>query len=438
MKNRKKWLAFLYVTAVVSCVAAKTDLCAAEDWPQWRGPNRDGVWNETGIVKRFATERLKPKWTAKVGSGYSGPTVAQGRVFVTDRLVEPKQIERVHAFDERTGKPVWSYAYDCPYLKVGYQAGPRASVTIDEGRAFALGTMGHLHVLDAATGKILWKADLSARYKIRMPIWGIAAAPLIYKDLVVLHIGGSDGACVVALDKANGKEKWRALDDRASYSAPVMIDQAGKKVLVVWTGDNVAGIEPATGRVLWKVGMKPSRMVIGIATPVLEDNRLFVTSFYDGSLMVKLGTDKPTAEQLWRKVGRDEKNTQGLHSIISTPLMMGGFVYGVDSYGELRSLEAATGKRIWEDRTATPRSRWSNIHIVRNGKDIWMFNERGELIIARLSSKGFSEISRTKLIEPTLDQLRRRGGVCWAHPAFANRHVFARNDKELVCASLEE
>ena len=419
------------------CSVFHISTCFAEDWPQWRGPSRDGVWNEKGVVEKFASERLKPKWTAKIASGYSGPTVANGRVFVTDRLVEPKQTERVHALDEKTGKPLWSFEYDCPYVKVGYQAGPRASVTVDDGRAFALGTMGHLHVFDTATGKVLWKADLNTRYKIRMPIWGIAAAPLIYNDLVILHIGGSDGACVVALDKTTGKEKWRALDDRVSYSAPVIIDQAGQKVLVVWTGDNVAGLEPTTGRVLWKSPLKPSRMVIGIATPVIENNRLFVTSFYDGSLMLKLGTDKPTAEPLWRKVGRDEKNTLALHSIIATPMMLGDYVYGVDSYGELRCLDAKTGKRIWEDLTATPKGRWSNIHMVRNGDKIWMFNERGELIIARLSPTGFDEISRTKLLDPTLDQLRRRGGVCWAHPAYANRHVFVRNDKELVCASLE-
>jgi hypothetical protein len=122
--------------------------------------------------------------------------------------------------------------------------------------------------------------------------------------------------------------------------------------------------------------------------------------------------------------------------MISTPYMQGDYVYGVDSYGELRCLDGRTGDRIWEDRTATPRARWSNIHMVRNGERMWMFNERGELIIATLSPRGFHEISRAKLIEPTTGQLRQRGGVCWSHPAYANRHVIARNDRELVCANL--
>jgi outer membrane protein assembly factor BamB len=116
--------------------------------------------------------------------------------------------------------------------------------------------------------------------------------------------------------------------------------------------------------------------------------------------------------------------------------MMDGHVFGVDSYGELRCLRADTGERVWENQTATPRARWSNIHMVRQENRIWMFNERGELIIAKLSPAGFEEISRAKFIEPTTDQLDQRGGVCWSHPAFANKHVFARNDKQLVCASL--
>ncbi|MCI0360504.1 MAG: PQQ-like beta-propeller repeat protein, partial [Planctomycetaceae bacterium] len=130
-------------------------------------------------------------------------------------------------------------------------------------------------------------------------------------------------------------------------------------------------------------------------------------------------------------------NTDALQSIIATPVFDGTHIYGVDSYGELRCLDARTGDRLWEDLTAVPKARWSTIHFVKNADKYWLFNERGELIIARLSPASYSEISRTKLLVPTQEQLRQRGGVCWAHPAFANRHVFQRNDKELVCASLE-
>ncbi len=422
---------------IIYLLACYTTFAAADDWPQWRGMNRDGVWKEDGIVDEFDGDRLKAKWRVPVGSGYSGPTVADGRVFLTDRLVEPKQVERVLCFDAELGKKIWSHSYDCPYT-ISYEAGPRACVTVEDDRAFALGAMGHLHVYDAGTGAILWKKDLNKEYNIRMPIWGIAAAPLIYDDLVILHIGGDDGACVVALDKKSGEEEWRALRDRAQYSAPILIRQGDKDVVVCWTGDSIAGLDAKTGEVYWRQPMVPQKMPIGIATPVVHDDHLFVTSFYDGSMMLKLDPDRPAAKKLWHRVGRSEKNTDALQSIIATPLMFGEHIYGVDSYGELRCLKMADGDRVWEDQTATPPARWSNIHMVKNGENTWMFNERGELLIGRLSPEGFREIDRAQLIAPTTDQLRQRGGVCWAHPAFADRCVFIRNDKELVCASLEK
>ena len=154
-------------------------------------------------------------------------------------------------------------------------------------------------------------------------------------------------------------------------------------------------------------------------------------------MMLRLDQNRLAVEQLWKRVGSSEQETDALQSIISTPLILGDHIYGVDSYGELRCLEVESGDRVWEDRTATPPARWSNIHTVMNGDRAWMFNERGDLVIANLDSQGFHEISRAHLIDPTTDQLRRRGGVCWAHPAYADRHVFARNDRELVCASLE-
>jgi outer membrane protein assembly factor BamB len=204
--------------AWLSLALSHTVVTHAEDWPQWRGPRRDGTWNETGIVDQFRSEQLPRKWTARIGPGYSGPTVAGGRVYVTDRLVEPEQVESVLCFDAETGKSLWSFTYEASY-SIGYSAGPRAAVSVDEGRAFALGAMGHLYCLDAATGKLLWKHDLNAEYKIRMPIWGITSSPLVDGDLLIVQVGGRDGACIVAFDKKTGAERWRALDDDAAYAA---------------------------------------------------------------------------------------------------------------------------------------------------------------------------------------------------------------------------
>jgi len=408
----------------------------AAEWPQWRGPNRDGVWSEEGIVRKLDGEQLPVLWRVSVSNGYNGPTVADGRVYITDRLSSPAELERVHCFNAATGKEIWSHAYECKYQKVGYPDGPRAAVTLNDGRAYSLGTVGHLFCFDAAKGDVLWSRNLKAEYSLSVPIWGIAAAPLVEKDLVVVHVGGKGGACLIAFDKVSGQERWRALSDRASYSAPIIIPQAGKRVLVCWTGDSVSGLDPLTGKLYWQYPFKPAKMVINIATPVFENGYLFFSSFYDGSFLLKVNPDELAVEKVWQRRGASERDTDSLHCCISIPVIQGGYIYGVDSYGELRCLDLQTGNRIWESLDAVPKARWSNIHIVRHEDKIWMFNERGELIISKLSPEGFREISRAKIIEPTEGQLGQRGGVCWAHPAFAYKRIYARNDRELICIDL--
>ncbi len=175
---------------------------------------------------------------------------------------------------------------------------------------------------------------------------------------------------------------------------------------------------------------------MSIATPVLYDDHIFVSAFYSGSLLVKLGDDYTTAEKVWQRSGESERKTDALHCVMNTPVIINDFIYGVDSYGELRCLELASGDRVWEDQTAVKRNRWANIHFINNKNKIWMFNEQGELLITKLSPEGFKEISRAKLIEPSKKQHPR--GVVWTHPAFANKHIFVRNDNKLICADLSK
>jgi len=431
-KNNQKVMN-MCLPPVLAAVALLGAAAFAGEWPQWRGPNRDGLWREKGIVQKFDTRQLQIRWRSKITKGYSGPTVAEGRVYVTDRVTSPNQLERVHCFDAMTGKRIWSHAYECIYKKVGYPNGPRASVTIDCGRAYSLGTMGHLFCFDAAKGDVLWSKDPNTEYKIKVPIWGIAAAPLVENGLVIVQAGGRDNACLMAFDKVTGKEKWRALSDGASYSAPIVINQAGKRVLVCLTAERLVGLDPTCGKLYWQ---HPFKSIQNVVTPVIHNNLLFVSSFFDGSLLLKLDTDKLAVSPVWRRKGASEKKTDGLHCCISTPLLEGNYIYGVDSYGQLRCLDIKTGDRIWESLNAVPAARWANIHLIRHEDKVWMFNERGELIISKLSPQGFHEISRAKLIEPTLGQLGKRAGVCWSHPAFAYKHVYIRNDEELLCADL--
>ncbi|MFO1062243.1 MAG: PQQ-binding-like beta-propeller repeat protein [Pirellulales bacterium] len=423
----------LGATAVMQCSTA----CNAEDWPQWRGPNRDGVWKAEGIRKDLPDGDLPLTWSVEIGSGYAGPTVSGGKVYVMDRQVsEGEQSERVLCFDSADGKLVWEHRYPAAYI-ISYTAGPRASVTIQDGTAYAVGAMGHFHALDANTGRVLWQHDLKQEYDVELPIWGIAGSPLIYRNLVIQQVGGSSGACIVAFDHSSGKEVWRSLNERAGYSSPIVIQQAGEDVLVCWTADSLSGLKPLTGEMVWGESMPPSRMPIGITTPSLDGDLLFVSSFYDGSLMVRLHRDKLGIDKVWRRVGPNEQKTESLHAMIGTPIVSGGYVYGVDSYGEFRCLDAKTGDRIWESQEAVPRARWSTVHMVRHEDKVWMFNERGELLITELSPQGLKVLDRCRVIEPTTMQLGQRGGVVWTHPAFAEQSIFIRNDKRLVKASLK-
>ena len=422
--------------AVTVCLVAVLHAARADEWPQWRGPNRDGVWAETGIIGKFDSPEIERKWSVPISSGYSGPTVADGRVYVSDRVAEPEQIERVHCFDWETGKEIWSHSYGCRYEEFKYHAGPRASVLIDEGRAYSLGAAGHLFCFEAATGKVLWDRDLKAEYRIRMPNWGIAASPVVEGDLLIVQIGGDD-ACLCAFDKRNGEERWKALaDDDASYAAPIVIDQAQERVLVCQTGDRIVGLDPRSGRLHWEHPFPWKNWPIGIATPVAHEGLVLISDAHKGTLLLRPSQESLDVEKVWHRGRRDSKDGKALHCLISTPFVDAGHVYGADGRGMLRCLSLATGEQVWEDRTAVPENRFATIHLVRHGDRTWMFNECGELIISRLAPDGFHEISRAKLIDPTREQLSRRDGVTWSHPAFAYRHVFARNDRELVCADL--
>jgi len=422
-------LKLLFILGCVSIVGH------AQDWPDWRGKNRDAIWEETGIVDKFDSDVLPAKWSVPIGPGYSGPTVSRGKVYVTDRVERPKQLERVLCFDERSGKELWVHQYESFYEYIGYPAGPRASVVISDGKAYSLGAMGQLFCLDADFGDVIWHKDLSKYYDINMPIWGIASTPLVVDEKLIVHVSGSKRACVVAFNKDSGEEIWRNLNDRAGYSAPILIEKNGIRVVVNWTEHSLSGLDPETGKVLWRFPWRTGSGM-SISTPVLYKDHIFVSAFYSGSLLVKLGEDYRTAEKVWQRSGQSERKTDALHCVMNTPVILDDYIYGVDSYGELRCLEFSTGDRVWEDLTAVDKDRWANIHFIQRGDLTWMFNEHGELLITELSPAGFKEISRAKLIEPTRKQLPR--GVTWSHPAFANKHVFIRNDNRLLCSDLSK
>lgn len=431
---------FNYCTLVIlwiscaCCMSQNQDNLS--DWPQWRGPGRDGIWNEEFLSDSLRPGDIKKMWSVPVGPGYSGPTVADHRVYVMDYIQEPVPAERVHCFDASSGKSLWTHEYTCEYFAVGYPVGPRASILIHDKLAYSFGTMGHLHCFDAETGDVVWQHNTLEAYNSRIPVWGLASSPVIEKNLLIVQVGGQPGACIMAFDKNTGVEAWRALDDEASYSAPIIIDQAGQKVLVCWTKEHLAGMDPASGKVHWKIPFDQSRGAINIATPVFSNPYLFISSFWDGSMLIRVDQERLTSEKVWYRVGESESRTDALHCCISTPVLKGEYIYGIDSYGEFRCLDLMTGDRIWESFDLVPYGRWANVHFVQQGDRVWAFNELGELILGELTPLGFKDYGRVSIIKPVKMSPHPRDGVCWAHPAYAGKYIYVRNDEELICLKL--
>ncbi len=400
----------------------------AGDWPQFRGPNRDSVWNETGILKTFPAEGLKIRWRVPVGPGWSSPVVVRGRGFLTDaRYEKPKALEGLQCFEEASGQRLWTHAYEVTYPDWAFipehGGGPAATPIVEAGKVYVLGRSGQTYCYDARNGKVIWEKLLGKEYEIRELI--CRASPLIEGNLLILFTGAKPGACVIALDKRTGKEVWKALDESVSNSSPLVIVAGGKRQLIVWTGESVTSLNPATGELYWREAMVTSNND-AIPTPVVQQNRLLI-----GGLMLELDAHQPAATVLWPESRVVSKR---ILSNTSTAILQGDYVFSARSSGELVCVEAGTGRQVWQATNVTDLVNGASIHLTPNGDAVFLFTNQGNLILAQLMPQGYREISRAHLLEPTSAFGSRK--LAWTPPAYANRHVFARNDEELVCASL--
>lgn len=418
---------------------------SADDWPQYLGPKRDAIWRETGIVDTLPKEP-KYLWRKEVGQGYAGPAVAGGKVFVTDLIRDAGTgkgagKERVLCLDAKTGETLWKQEYDVTY-RVSYPAGPRCTPTVDSERVYTLGAMGDLLCMDVNKGDILWKKNFLKDYKGSLPVWGYSSHPLVDGDRLICLVGGSDGRGVIAFDKKTGAEKWSSVTTSGDpgYCVPVIYTLGGVRQLIIWHSRAVVSLDPETGKRLWSEPWD-IRVAVTISMPRVEGDKLFLTAFYNGAMLMKVDADKATVLWKSKKVTENPAQTEELHSLMTTPFIKDGHVYGVCSYGELRCLELETGKRLWatHEPVLGESFRWANAFIVAHENRYFLFNERGELLICKLSPEKCEVDSRLKILEPTNRLTVRKGqGVVWMHPAFANKNCYARNDKEIVCVSLEK
>jgi outer membrane protein assembly factor BamB len=433
--------AFSLVVATVAGTFFSNARTRADGWPQWMGPKRDNVWREEGIVDKFPAGGPKVLWRAPVAGGYAGVAVAEGKVFVTDFVpggelpgdnFERKTAagtERVLCLDEATGKELWKYEIPVTYT-ISYPAGPRCTPTIDGDRVYTLGAEGNLLCLSVTDGRVIWAKDLKKDYETKAALWGWAGHPLVDGDRLFV-IAGTAKAHVVALDTLTGKELWRAgTAPEQGYSPPTIIEAGGVRQLVLMKPDGMYAVAPDTGAILWETPYNADNGSI-IMAPVKVGEHVYVGGFQEKNLCVKLAADKPGVEVVWRN-----KAKHGISAVNVQPFVEGTMIYGFHEKGDLRGVEIPSGEVKWSspgpfgDR-APPSA---TAFITRHENRFFLFAETGDLVIAKLSPAGYEEIDRAHLLDTTQSAFGR--GVVWCPPAYADRSVFIRNDKELIRVSL--
>jgi outer membrane protein assembly factor BamB len=408
-----------------------SSLSTADDWPQFRGLKRDAVSNDQGLLETFPADGLKIRWRVPAGGGYSSPVIAQGRVYLASSEWKGEQAwEHLRCVDEKTGATLWTHSYpvgyDAQWREGNSQDGPRATPTVHEGKLYMIGADADAYCLDAATGEVCWKKALRNEYGLGDHRC-ITPSPLIEEDLVIFVPGGKPDAGVVAFDRKTGKEVWRALEGRWTYSSPIIVVAGGKRQLIVWTALAVTSLNPSTGKTYWREMQDLENGPSLVATPVVQGDLLLVSG-----MMFRLDSAKPAATLIWPET---KATGRLVLSSTSMPLIQADYVYSERMNGQLFCLEAKTGKHVWKSDKLTKLAGGAALHLTPQGDAVWIFTDQGDLIRARLGPEGYQELCRAHLLDPTTPFSGRK--VAWSPPAFANRHVFARNAKELVCASLE-
>lgn len=413
----------------------------ADDWPHWMGPDHDNVWKESGLLEEFPAGGPKVLWRTPIAGGYAGPAVAGGRVYVTDYVTndnvkianfERKQstgTERTLCLDEATGKIIWKREYPVQY-GVSYPAGPRCTPIVDEGMVYTLGAEGHLYGLNAKSGAIIWAKELKKEYQTESALWGYASHPLVDGDQLIC-LAGREGCHVVAFNKKTGEELWRAQTaPEQGYSPPTIIEAGGVRQLIILSPSSVASLNPQNGDLYWSVPYEATNGSI-IMAPVQVGEYLFVAGYSNKNMLLKLDPNEPDAEVVWQ----NEKQ-KAISPVNVQPIAVDGTIYGFDQGGKLMAVEVPSGNRLWQ--TSEPVSKRPSgsdtAFIVKQANHFWLFNEKGEIILANLTPAGYEELGRAKVIEPTNVAFGR--DVVWCMPAFAHKKMFVRNDKECICVDL--
>ena len=387
----------------------------AADWPQYLGPNRDGVYPGEALTRAWPSDGPKVLWRKRnISAGMSGVVVAKGRAIL---FHEVNRYDTIECLDAKTGKTLWENNYASSFAAgYGSAAGPRATPSIVGDRVYTMGGQGIVVCTDFATGKTVWKVDTQKSYRASDGFFGMACSPLVEGNAVLLNIGGEAGAGIVALDKNSGKLLWKTLDDEASYSSPVMAKLHGKRRAVFFARTGLAVVDPANGKIdfqnRWRARIQAS---VNAAAPLVVGELIFVTSSYNtGALVVKAAADG--YKTAW-------SNDTSLSSQYASVMHRGGFIYGTHGRADvppvpaLRCVELATGKVRWSV------DDFGDCMMLLSGDRLLALMESGELVLGQATPAGWREISRAQVV----------GSGARSQPALADGRLYVRDRNQLVC-----
>jgi outer membrane protein assembly factor BamB len=389
----------------------ETALAPADDWPQWLGPNRDGISREKGLLKSWPPGGPKVLWEKKIGEGLSSFVEAEGRAIT---LFQAGGSQWAVAFDAATGKELWRVrtGKELPDQKPG-NPGPRATPTVEGDRVYALDGHGNLLCLKAADGKVLWARNICEQCGAKRLTWGVAASPLIDGNNLILVVGESEDAAIAALDKMTGELVWKALGQKPGYASPILADLGGVKQFVFFLGTDIVGITRDGKRVLWQYPWKTSYDV-NAATPLVKGDQVFVGSGYNKGcalLEIDLKADPPV-KAIWEN--------RELRCQLDTAILHEGYLYGFDDIN-LCCIEFASGKRMWEEK------RFGQGALTMADGLLYVLGN-GNLGLVRPTPKGFDMISNVDGI------LAKR---CWTKPTVANGRLYLRDEEQFKCLNVK-
>lgn len=399
-------------------VVLASNVAFAQDWPQWRGPNRDGVVASFTAPKEWP-DKLKTIWKVPVGIGHSSPVVVGRRVYTHSRQNEN---EVVSCLDLETGKQLWRDAYPTPYIMnpaaVSHGKGPKSTPVIYNNKLYTFGISGILSCYDTATGKVIWRKEFSREFKATSPLYGAATSPVVYNNLVIVHVGGNDSGALTAFDAETGVVKWSWTGEGPAYASPIVFDFSGTDQIVTQTQKSIAGFSATTGELLWRIPFE-TEYVQNIVTPVVYNHTLIFSGIDKGTMairVVKRGAKWET-ENVW--------HNPEVSMYMSAPVVSGDFLFGLSHKrkGQFFCLDARTGKTLW---TSNGRD-GDNAAIIAAGETLLMLTNDAELIVAKKTPESYQILRRYTVAD----------SATWAHPIILGSRILIKDTTNLALSSFD-